>query len=107
MFLRVALGTHGAPENIWRINKIILCGRYKQSWTLSYVLQFLNHAWAGDKAATRPLPTKDNTNTEKTHTSMPRVGFEATTLVLELTKTVHGLDSVASVTASFLNVKKK
>jgi hypothetical protein len=39
-----------------------------------------------------PTYTKDNTNTENTYITMPRVGFELTTPVFERAKTVHALD---------------
>jgi hypothetical protein len=45
------------------------------------------------KAATY---TQDNKNTENTHISMSRVGFEPTFLVLEQAKTVHVLDRAAT-----------
>jgi hypothetical protein len=37
----------------------------------------------GDQPVTRPLPTQDNTNVEKTHTSMPQVGSKPTIPVFE------------------------
>jgi hypothetical protein len=69
------------------------------------IFQFLNlytvgrTPWMGDKPVARPLPTHRTTQTQKkrTHTCMPRVGFESTILVFERAKTVHALDWAASV----------
>jgi hypothetical protein len=53
-----------------------------------------------DQPFARPLPAHRTTQTQKktyTQTSMPRVGFEPTIPVLEWAKTVHALDSAATV----------
>jgi hypothetical protein len=42
--------------------------------------------------------TQGNTNTERTQTSMPRVGFEPTIPAFERAKTVHALDGAATTT---------
>jgi hypothetical protein len=47
----------------------------------------------GDQPVARPLPTQ---------ASMPRMGFELTTPVLERVKTVHALDRVATAIGSNL-----
>jgi hypothetical protein len=53
----------------------------------------------------RPLPTQDNTNTEKRgQTFMPRVGVEPTIPVFERTKTCHALDRVATIIGQTLNI---
>jgi hypothetical protein len=62
------------------------------------VFQFLNlytvgrTPWTGDQPVARPLPTHRTTQTQnkRTQTSMPRVEFERA-------KTVHSLDSAATV----------
>jgi hypothetical protein len=51
----------------------------------------------GDQPVARPLPTQDNTNTERTQTSMPPVGFEPTIPVFEMAKTFHASDRAATV----------
>jgi hypothetical protein len=60
--------------------------------------------WTGDQTATRPLPTHRTTQTQnkRTHTYMPRVGFEPTIPVLNRANTVHALDRAASVIGSTL-----
>jgi hypothetical protein len=46
----------------------------------------------------RPLPTHDNTNTQKCrHTSMPWVAFETTSQLLERAKTFHALNGSATM----------
>jgi hypothetical protein len=56
-------------------------------------------SWTGDQTVTRHLPTDRATQTQnkRTQISMPRVGFEHTTPVLERAKTVHALDRAATV----------
>jgi hypothetical protein len=56
--------------------------------------------WTGDQPVARPLPTYLTTQTQnkRTQTSIPRVGFEPTTSVLERAKTVQVLDRAATVT---------
>jgi hypothetical protein len=53
----------------------------------------------GDHPVARPLPTHRTTQTRNkgTQTSMPQVGFEPTIPVFEWAKTVHALDSAATV----------
>jgi hypothetical protein len=72
-------------------------------------LQFLNFyivgrtPWTGDQPVARPLPAQGNTNAGR-QTSMPRVRFEPTTLVLKQAKTVHALDRATTVIGvDFLN----
>jgi hypothetical protein len=43
------------------------------------------------------MHTQDSTNTERTQTSMPQVGFEPTIPVFKRAKTVHVLDLSATV----------
>jgi hypothetical protein len=69
------------------------------------LFQFLNlytvsrNPWTGDQPVARPLPTHRSTQTQnkRTQTSMPRMGYEPTTPVLERTKTVDALDRPATV----------
>jgi hypothetical protein len=49
----------------------------------------------------RLLPTQDNTKTEQTQTSMPRVGFNPMISVSEGAKIFQVLDSAATVIGSF------
>jgi hypothetical protein len=51
--------------------------------------------WTGEVPVTRPLPAK--TQNKRTQTSMPQVEFELTITVFEHAKTVHALDSAATV----------
>jgi hypothetical protein len=55
--------------------------------------------WTGDQPVARPLSTHRTTQTQnkRTQTSMPRVGFESTTIVFERAKTVQALDRAATV----------
>jgi hypothetical protein len=59
--------------------------------------------WTGNLPVARPLPTHITapTQNKSTQTSMPRVGFETAIPVFERTKTVHALDSVATVTGTY------
>jgi hypothetical protein len=68
------------------------------------IFQFLNPhrvgrtSWTGDQPVARPLPTHTTqTQNKRIQTSMPWVGFEHTTPVLQRAKTVHALDSAATV----------
>jgi hypothetical protein len=72
-------------------------------WSL---LHFLNlfytdgrTSWGGDQPIARPLPTQRTTQTQNkgTQTSMPSVVFKGTIPAFERMKTVHALDSVATV----------
>jgi hypothetical protein len=60
--------------------------------------------WTGDQAVARPLSTHRITQThnKRIQTSMPWVGFEITIPAFEPARTVHALDSAASVIGSFL-----
>jgi hypothetical protein len=53
----------------------------------------------GNQHVARPLPIHRTTQTQnkRIKTSMPRVGFDPTTLVLDRAKTVHALDGAAAV----------
>jgi hypothetical protein len=55
--------------------------------------------WTEDQPVARPLPTHRSTQTQnkRTHSSMPRVGFELTNLVFEREKTVHALERSVTV----------
>jgi hypothetical protein len=46
----------------------------------------------GDQSDARLLPAKDNTNTEKTQTSIPRVGFEPTTKACQRAEICRAFD---------------
>jgi hypothetical protein len=62
----------------------------------------------GISPAPRPLPTQDNTNTEKRrHTSMPRAGFEPAIPMFERPKTVLALDREAIETGQILTTLPK
>jgi hypothetical protein len=73
-----------------------------RSWRL---FQFLNliyslrTRWTGDQLVVKKLPTHGTTQPQKTRTqiSMSRVAFEPTTLVFEHAKSIHSLDSAATV----------
>jgi hypothetical protein len=52
--------------------------------------------WTGDEPVARPLPT----HRTQTQISMPSVWFEPTISVFERSKTVHTLDTVATVISS-------
>jgi hypothetical protein len=56
-------------------------------------------SWTVNQLVARPLPTHRITQTEnkRTQISMAVVGFESTTTVFELAKTVHVLDRAATV----------
>jgi hypothetical protein len=56
--------------------------------------------WTEDQTVVRPLPIHRTTQTQnkRTQTSVPRVGFEPTTQVLERAKTVHALGRAVTVT---------
>jgi hypothetical protein len=53
----------------------------------------------GDQPVARPLRKQGTTQTQnkRIQTSMPRVGFEPTVPAFEQAKTVHALDSTATV----------
>jgi hypothetical protein len=55
--------------------------------------------WTGEQPVARLLPTHRTTQTQnkRTHTSMPRVGFEPTISMFEWAKMVHSLDRAATV----------
>jgi hypothetical protein len=55
--------------------------------------------WTGDQSVARQLPTHKTTQTQnkRTHTSMPRVGFEHMTPVFQRANSVHALDREATV----------
>jgi hypothetical protein len=50
--------------------------------------------WTGDQPFAKPLPTHRTAQTQnkRTQTSITQVGFEPTTPVFELAKTVHALN---------------
>jgi hypothetical protein len=59
-------------------------------------------SWMVDQPVARLLPTHRTAQTQNKdkQTSVPRVGFESTTPALDQTKTVHALDSAATVIGS-------
>jgi hypothetical protein len=61
----------------------------------------------GDQPVARQLPTHRTTQTQtkRTQTSVPRVGFEPTTSVFERAKMVHALDRAAPVIGPYLTYK--
>jgi hypothetical protein len=71
-------------------------------------LQFLNlktlsrTPWTGDQSVGRPLPAHRTAETQnkRTQTSMLQVGFAPTTPVFQRAKTVHALNSAATVIGS-------
>jgi hypothetical protein len=58
--------------------------------------------WTGDQTVARPLPTHRTTHTQnvRTQTSLLWVGIEPTIPAFELAKTVHALDSAATLIGS-------
>jgi hypothetical protein len=58
----------------------------------------------GDQPVARPLPIHRTTQTQnkRMQTSVPLGGFESTTPVFERAKTVHSLDSAATLICSYL-----
>jgi hypothetical protein len=76
------------------------------------LFQFLNRihsrydSWTGDQPVVRPLPTHRTaqTQTKRTQTSMPRVGFEPTIPVFKRAKTVHALDRAVTVIGSHVGI---
>jgi hypothetical protein len=63
-------------------------------------------SWTGDQPVARPLLIHSTIQTQnkRTHTSMPRLGFEPTTIVFERAKRVHALNLVATVIKKWNNV---
>jgi hypothetical protein len=60
----------------------------------------------GISPAPRPLPTRDNTNTQKRrHTSKPRAGFEPAIPMFERPMTVLALDCAATETGNLSNLR--
>jgi hypothetical protein len=57
----------------------------------------------GDQPDARPLPTHRTARArvKRTQTSMPRVGFETTTPVIERATKCHALDRAATVIGSY------
>jgi hypothetical protein len=55
--------------------------------------------WTGDQPVARPLPKHRTTQTQnkRTQTTIPRMGFEPTTIEFEQAKTGHTLDRAATV----------
>jgi hypothetical protein len=72
-------------------------GRFFNFLTPHLLLAVSRTPWTGDQPVARALPSHN----KRTETSMPRVGFEPTTLVFERAKTVDALDRAATVTAPF------
>jgi hypothetical protein len=56
--------------------------------------------WVISTVARPATYTGQHRQKKREHTSMPRVGFEPTTPVLERAKTFHALDCVATVTGN-------
>jgi hypothetical protein len=77
------------------------------------IFQFLNPytvgrtPWTGDQPVARPLPihrtTQQHKQNKRTHTSMPRVGFEPMIPVFERAETVHALDREPTVIGTKLS----
>jgi hypothetical protein len=79
-------------------------------WTLAAFFSFLIYTvgrtqWTGDQPVARPLPAYRTAQTQnkRTQTFMPQVGFEPKIPVFDREKTVHALDSLATVIGSSLN----
>jgi hypothetical protein len=83
-------------STVWLYSPLLDLGRF-----FSFLILFtaFRTPWTGDQPFARPLPTHRTTQTQnkRTHTSMPRVGFEPTIPAFEPAKTVHDLDRVATV----------
>jgi hypothetical protein len=65
--------------------------------------------WTRDQLVAKPLPTHRRTQTQnkRTQISMPLVGFEHKTPVIERVKTVHTLNCATNVIGASLNNKIK
>jgi hypothetical protein len=77
-------------------------------WNTSFHFSFLIlgqsvglPGWGVSPSQGRYLHRTTQTQNKRTQTSMPWVGFEPTILVFERAKTVHSLDSAATVTGVF------
>jgi hypothetical protein len=78
-------------------------------WTLTAFFPFLNSytvgrpPWTGDQPVKRPLPTCRTTQTKNKRTDIhASKGFEPTIRAFERAKTVHTLDSAATVIGVFM-----
>jgi hypothetical protein len=81
---------------LWLYSPLLDIGRFF-SFLIFYTVG--RASWTGDKPVSRPLPAHRTAQTQNklTQTSMPQVGFEPTSPVLERAKTVHALDRAATV----------
>jgi hypothetical protein len=81
---------------VWLYSPLLCHGRFF-SFLILYTVD--RSSWTGDQPVARHLPTHITTQTQNklTQTSMSWVGFEPMILVFERAKTVHALDSAATV----------
>jgi hypothetical protein len=70
-----------------------------QIYEVYVTLVSLRTPWTGNNPVARSLPTHRTTREQnkRTQASMHRVGFEPTIPVFERAKTIHALDSAASM----------
>jgi hypothetical protein len=89
-YLPTYLPVYGATALCWTL------ATFSVSWSFYTVGRT---PWTGNQPVARLLPTHRTTHTQNkcTQTSMPQVGFKPTIPVLELAKTVHALECVATV----------
>jgi hypothetical protein len=85
---------------LWLYSHLLDLGRF---FILLMFHTVIRIPWIGDQPVARPLPAHRTAQTQnkRTRTSMPQVRFEPTIPVFERAKTVHALDSAATVIGSF------
>jgi hypothetical protein len=88
--LSVCLSVYGSTTLCWTL------AAFSVSWSYYTVGRTL---WMGDQPVARQLPAHRTAETQnkRTQTSIPQVGFEPTIPVFEQAKTVHALESTATV----------
>jgi hypothetical protein len=81
---------------LWFYSPLLDLGRFFQFLNLYTVGRT---PWTGDQPVARPPPTHRTTQTQnkRTHTFMPRVGFEPMIPAFERANTVHALEIAAIV----------
>jgi hypothetical protein len=82
---------------LWLYSPFLDLGRFFQFLIL---YTFGRTPWTGDQPVPRPLPTHKTTQIQnkRTQTTVTQVGLEPTIPVFKRVKTVHALDSAATVT---------
>jgi hypothetical protein len=91
---------------LWLYSPLLGLGRFF-SFLILYTVG--RTPWTGDQPVARPLPIHRTTQKQNklTQTSMSWVGFEPTIPLFERAKTVHALDSAASVIGRQTPYRKK